>query len=78
MATHLEYVTGALGELTVLPCACGRVSDHPRLTSAALATPAAAVPDAALHSTGRRVRSLVSRPRATARATRSTRGRHAA
>ena len=77
MATHLEYVTGALGELTVLPCACARVSDHPRLTSSALATPPLSMPDA-VHSTGGRMRRVAFRERATARATRATRGRHAA
>ncbi|MGW4928253.1 hypothetical protein ACWEOH_03795 [Agromyces sp. NPDC004153] len=34
MATHLEYVHGPLGEVSVLPCACPRLADHPRLTSA--------------------------------------------
>ena len=74
MATHLEYVTGALGELTVLPCACARVSDHPRLTSSALVARSVALPGA-LHPTGRGGRGLAFRTRAM---TRETRGRHAA
>lgn len=74
MATHLEYVTGALGELTVLPCACARVSDHPRLTSSALVSPAELMPDA-VHSVGRRLRGLAPGRRAISRA---ARGRHAA
>ncbi|MFE6256617.1 hypothetical protein [Agromyces sp. NPDC057865] len=34
MANHLEYVHGPLGEVSVLPCACPRLADHPRPTSA--------------------------------------------
>jgi len=46
MGTHLEYVTGSLGELSVLPCACARPSDHARPTSTAeIELPV--VPDAA-------------------------------
>ncbi|WP_127792585.1 hypothetical protein [Agromyces sp. LHK192] len=33
MATHLEYVNGPLGELSVLPCGCARGRDHARPTS---------------------------------------------
>lgn len=75
MATHLEYVTGELGELTVLPCACARVSDHPRLTSSALVTSRDAAAGGAVHSTGRRLRGLSTGRRAMSRA---SRGRHAA
>lgn len=35
MATHLEYVTGPLGERMSLPCACDRERDHARPTSTA-------------------------------------------
>ncbi|SFR71293.1 hypothetical protein SAMN05428970_1156 [Agromyces sp. CF514] len=74
MTTHLEYVTGALGERTALPCACGRVADHQRLGSAGLAAASADLPLGAGHATGHRRRAVSLRP-LTARA---ARGRHAA
>ncbi|UOE44163.1 hypothetical protein [Agromyces larvae] len=33
MGTHFEIVHGPLGETSILPCACPRQADHPRLNS---------------------------------------------
>ncbi|HEU0180852.1 MAG TPA: hypothetical protein VFR16_01590 [Agromyces mariniharenae] len=76
MANHLEVVHGPLGELSVLPCACPRLADHPRPTSARRLPPAT---DAASHRAdappaGRHLRG---RPRLDV-APRLTRARHAA
>jgi len=76
MTTHLEYVTGSLGERTALPCVCGRVADHQRLGSSGLAEASADLPAGigAGHASGHRRRAVSLRP-LTARA---GRGRHAA
>lgn len=74
MTTHLEYVTGPLGEPTVLPCACGRLADHPRLASSAFAAASARPTSTAVHATGRRRRA----GSAPSIAPRASRGRHAA
>ncbi|MET4157115.1 hypothetical protein [Agromyces sp. PvR057] len=78
MTTHLEYVTGSLGERTALPCVCGRVADHQRLGSTGLVAASDGLPLGGLpsagHSAGHRRRAASLRPQ-TARA---GRGRHAA
>jgi len=76
MADHLEYVHGPLGEVAVLPCACPRLADHPRPTSARRLLPAT---DAASHHadarpTGRHLRGR----RRVEPVPRASRARHAA
>ncbi|GAA1960781.1 hypothetical protein [Agromyces allii] len=78
MTTHLEYVTGPLGERTALPCACARVADHQRLGSVALAAASAELQTGAGHTPGH---ATVYRRRAVALRSltaRSGRARHAA
>ncbi|QEO13802.1 hypothetical protein FLP10_04710 [Agromyces intestinalis] len=53
MATHFEIVHGPLGETSILPCACPRQADHPRLNSDTAPVPI--VESAALEH-GRRAR----------------------
>jgi hypothetical protein len=74
MSTHLEYVTGSLGELTALPCACARVADHQRPGSTALAAASAGLPLGAGHASGHRRHAVSFRPLSA----RAGRGRHAA
>ncbi|GAA1823323.1 hypothetical protein [Agromyces salentinus] len=80
MTTHLEFVTGSLGELAALPCACARVADHPRLGSTGLAAASAGLElgvgagAGAGHATGHRRRAVSMR----SLAVRAPRGRHAA
>ena len=62
MTTHLEFLTGALGERTALPCACGRVADHRRPGSTALAAASADLSLGAGHTTGHRRRAVSLRP----------------
>jgi hypothetical protein len=74
MTTHLEYVTGTLGERIALPCVCGRIVDHPRLASDALAAASAGLQPGAGHASGHRRRAVSLRPLPV----RAARGRHAA
>ncbi|ANJ26128.1 hypothetical protein [Agromyces aureus] len=82
MTTHLEYVTGPLGERTALACACGRVADHQRLGSTALAAASVGLPTGAGHAAGHAAaHTTVYRRRAAALRSltaRSSRARHAA